>query len=225
MSDGPLIVQSDKTLLLEVDHPLAKECRASDRTLRGAGALARARAHLPGHAARAVERPRRGARRRAGRRRAGALLPLPGAARAAGRRRRHHGPLRPADPGAEPGARARAHHLRPGGARGGHPLQAGRPDAGRPHRRRHDRRPRLRARPPQAGAAEDRLAGRGPRRLRRRHRAPDRARPDATGTCATTSRRRSRASGPAARASSSCPVARARRWSARPRWPRRRRPR
>jgi len=27
MSDGPLIVQSDKTLLLEVDHPLAEECR------------------------------------------------------------------------------------------------------------------------------------------------------------------------------------------------------
>ncbi|MCW2675725.1 MAG: putative helicase, superfamily, partial [Modestobacter sp.] len=29
MSDGPLIVQSDKTLLLEVDHPLSKECRAA----------------------------------------------------------------------------------------------------------------------------------------------------------------------------------------------------
>lgn len=27
MTDGPLIVQSDKTLLLEVDHPLAAECR------------------------------------------------------------------------------------------------------------------------------------------------------------------------------------------------------
>ncbi|MBA3524347.1 MAG: DEAD/DEAH box helicase, partial [Geodermatophilaceae bacterium] len=27
MSDGPLIVQSDKTLLLEVDHPMARECR------------------------------------------------------------------------------------------------------------------------------------------------------------------------------------------------------
>src|SRR5438128_10846512 len=27
MTDGPLIVQSDKTLLLEVDHPLAPECR------------------------------------------------------------------------------------------------------------------------------------------------------------------------------------------------------
>src|SRR5919197_1168544 len=29
MADGPLIVQSDKTLLLEVDHPLARECRAA----------------------------------------------------------------------------------------------------------------------------------------------------------------------------------------------------
>jgi DNA excision repair protein ERCC-3 len=27
MTDGPLIVQSDKTLLLEIDHPLAQECR------------------------------------------------------------------------------------------------------------------------------------------------------------------------------------------------------
>ena len=27
MTDGPLIVQSDKTLLLEVDHELARECR------------------------------------------------------------------------------------------------------------------------------------------------------------------------------------------------------
>jgi DNA excision repair protein ERCC-3 len=29
MTDGPLIVQSDKTLLLEVDHPAARECRAA----------------------------------------------------------------------------------------------------------------------------------------------------------------------------------------------------
>ena len=29
MTDGPLIVQSDKTLLLEVDHPMAAECRQS----------------------------------------------------------------------------------------------------------------------------------------------------------------------------------------------------
>src|SRR4029077_7110260 len=29
VTDGPLIVQSDKTLLLEVDHPLATEARAA----------------------------------------------------------------------------------------------------------------------------------------------------------------------------------------------------
>src|SRR3712207_7454122 len=29
VNDGPLIVQSDKTLLLEVDHELARECRAA----------------------------------------------------------------------------------------------------------------------------------------------------------------------------------------------------
>ena len=29
MTDGPLIVQSDKTLLLEVDHPQAAEARAA----------------------------------------------------------------------------------------------------------------------------------------------------------------------------------------------------
>ena len=27
MSDGPLIVQSDKTLLLDIDHPMSVECR------------------------------------------------------------------------------------------------------------------------------------------------------------------------------------------------------
>jgi len=27
MTDGPLIVQSDKTLLLDIDHPGSDECR------------------------------------------------------------------------------------------------------------------------------------------------------------------------------------------------------
>ena len=27
MTDGPLIVQSDKTLLLDIDHPLSDDCR------------------------------------------------------------------------------------------------------------------------------------------------------------------------------------------------------
>ncbi|GMA86408.1 hypothetical protein GCM10025868_16580 [Angustibacter aerolatus] len=46
-----------------------------------------------------------------------------------------------------------------------------------------------------------------------------------TGTCGPTSTRPSRASGTAVPASSSCPAARARRWWAPPRWPGRRRPR
>ncbi|PZU43373.1 MAG: helicase [Arsenicicoccus sp.] len=87
--NGPLIVQSDKTLLLEVDHPDAEAARrdiapfaelerapehvhtyrvtplglwgaARHRALRRARTRARARAHLPRHPARPVERPRRG---------------------------------------------------------------------------------------------------------------------------------------------------------------------
>ena len=50
-----------------------------------------------------------------------------------------------------------------------------------------------RARPAQAGAAQGRLAGRGPGRLRRRRGAPDRRWPRTAGSCATTSERPSRA--------------------------------
>ena len=64
MTDGPLIVQSDKTLLLEVDHPLPSRPGAH-RALRRARARPRAHPHLPAHAAGAVERARRRARRRA----------------------------------------------------------------------------------------------------------------------------------------------------------------
>ena len=74
VTDGPLIVQSDKTLLLEVDHPTRRRGPRGHRAVRRARALARARPHLPADPARAVERARRRARRRAGRRRAGALL-------------------------------------------------------------------------------------------------------------------------------------------------------
>jgi len=33
VNDGPLIVQSDKTLLLEVDHPKSDDCRHAIRLL------------------------------------------------------------------------------------------------------------------------------------------------------------------------------------------------
>ena len=131
MSDGPLIVQSDKTLLLEVDHPLARECRAAiapfaelERSPEHVHTyrvtpLALWNARAAGHdAEQVVDALVR-------------LLPLSGAARAAGRRRRHHGPLRPAHPGQQPGARAGADDVGPRGARGGRAVQAGRPDAGR----------------------------------------------------------------------------------------------
>ena len=90
---------------------------------------------------------------------------------------------------------------------------------GAQHRRRHHRGAPVRARPAQAGAAQARLAGRGPGRLRRRRGARDRAARGRLGAALRTSRRRSSTSGPAAPASSCCPAAPARRWSARPRWP------
>ena len=43
MTDGPLIVQSDKTLLLEVDHPLAESCRLA---IAGFAELERAPEHV-----------------------------------------------------------------------------------------------------------------------------------------------------------------------------------
>ena len=43
MSDGPLVVQSDKTLLLEIDHPLAEECRLA---IAGFAELERAPEHI-----------------------------------------------------------------------------------------------------------------------------------------------------------------------------------
>ena len=59
MTDGPLIVQSDKTLLLEVDHDARRGLPPRDRPVRRARARARARPHLPAHAAGPVERARR----------------------------------------------------------------------------------------------------------------------------------------------------------------------
>ena len=147
---------------------------ARDRAVRRAGALAGARAHLPADPAGAVERPGGRARRRAGRRRAAEVQPLRRAARAARRRGRHDGPLRPAAAGEAPGARAGARHHRPGGARGGRPVEEGRAAGRRARRRRHRGGAPVGARPPQAGAAQARLAGRGLRRLRRRRGARDR---------------------------------------------------
>ena len=175
MTDGPLIVQSDKTLLLEVDHPDADECRTGDRAVRRARAGPRACPHLPPDPARAVERARRRPRRRAGRRRAAALQPLPGAARAARRRRRDDGALRPA-----PAALSPTHGLVLASTDRAvleEVLRAKKiaPLIGVPHRRGHRRGASQRAGRDQAGAAQAGLAGRGPRRLCRRRGPRDRA--------------------------------------------------
>jgi len=101
MSDGPLIVQSDKTVLLEVDHELAGAARAAIAPfaeLERAPNTCTPTASRPWRCGMRAPRPRR----RTGRRRVGQFLPLRGAAAAAGRHRRHHGPLRPSAAGQNP---------------------------------------------------------------------------------------------------------------------------
>ena len=220
VTDGPLIVQSDKTLLLEVDHELAAECRRAIAPVRGARAVARARAHLPADPAWPVECARRRARCRRSRRRAAEVQPLRGAARAADRRRRDDGPLRPAAAHERSRARPRAAFGRSGGARRSAAQPEGRADDRRPARRRRGGHSPERARPPQAGLAQARLAGRRPRRLRRRRGARDLPAARTVGRSGRTNSRRSRASGTAVLVLSCCRVVRARRSSALPRWPR-----
>ena len=218
-------MQSDKTVLLEVDHELAGAARAAIAPF---AELERAPEHI--HTYRITPLALWNARA------AGhdaeqvvdalvSLLPLRGAAAAAGRHRRHHGPLRPAAAGQEPGARPDPGQPGPRGARGGDAQQEDRADAGRPHRRRHRHRPPQRARPGQADRCSKSA---GPQRISQ----------------ATSTARRIRSacdeegwqlrdyqqwpptrSGQAARASWCCPAAPARRWSAPPRWRRPARPR
>ena len=175
MTDGPLIVQSDKTLLLEVDHERAVRLPQGDRAVRRARAVPGAHPHLPAHArwgcgtpAPPATTPSRSSTRccptRATRSPHALLVDVAETMARYGRLRA----------GEAPGARARPGLHRPAGARGGPARQEGRRDARRARRRRHRRRARLRARQPQAGAAQARLAGRGPRRLRRRRGARDR---------------------------------------------------
>ena len=225
VADGPLIVQSDKTLLLEVDHRGRCGGPRGDRSLRGARTRARARPHLPRHPAGPVERAGRRARRGAGRRRARPVLPLRRPPAVARRRRRHHGPLRPpaAHPVAGPRPGARRDWIGPCSRRccG----SADRSDARRAHRRRHRRRAR---RPSAVISSRPCSRSVGPRRTSRGTSTARRTRSSCAkraGRCATTSARPSTGSSTAARAWSCCPAARARRSWARPPWRRRRRPR
>jgi DNA excision repair protein ERCC-3 len=178
MTDGPLIVQSDKTLLLEVDHPGPRRRGATSRRSPSSSAP-RAHPHLPRHPARAVERPRRRARRRAGRRRAGATQPV---CRAAGRCSSTSPTRWPATAGSR---------LDKDPAHGLVLVTTDRPVLEEVLRHKKIARCSAsasttdtvlvhpsRARPPQAGAAQDRLARRGSGRLRRRRGAPDHLRED-----------------------------------------------
>ena len=224
VTDGPLIVQSDKTLLLEVDHDRAGECRRADRAVRRARALARARAHLPADAAGAVERPRRRATTPSRSSTSSLeysryavphalLVDVAETMARYGRLRLEKHPVH----GLVLATTDRAVLEEVVRSKKVQPLVGERVDpdtvVGAP----------VRARPPQAGAAQARLAGRGPRRLRRRRGARDRAWSRTAGRCATTSARRSKASGTAGPASSCCPAVPARPSSAQRRWRGRRR--
>ena len=111
VTDGPLIVQSDKTVLLEVDHELAGAARAAIAPF---AELERAPEHVhtyritplalwnaraAGHDAEQVVDA------------LGQFFALRGSAAAAGRHRRHDGPLWPAATGEEPCARPDAGQL------------------------------------------------------------------------------------------------------------------
>ena len=137
---GPLVVQSDRTLLLEVDHPAADACRIAIAPF---AELERAPEHIhtyrltplglwnaraAGHDAEQV---------------VDTLLtysryPVP--TLAAGRRRRHDGPLRPAADREAPDPRPGAGQHRPAGADRGAAQRQGQGPGRRAGRRRHRRR-------------------------------------------------------------------------------------
>ena len=187
MTDGPLIVQSDKTVLLEVDHEQAGAARAAIAPF---AELERAPEHIhtyritplalwnaraAGHDAEqvvdalvsfsryAVPQP--------------LLVDIVDTMARYGRLQLVKHPAHGLVPG----------QPRPRRARGGAAQQEDRPMLGaRVDDDTVDRAPQ-RARPGQADAAQDRLAGRGPGRLRRRRGPPDQPRAGRLAACATTS--------------------------------------
>ena len=190
LTDGPLIVQSDKTLLLEVDHPDAPACRMAIAPF---AELERSPEHVhtyrltplglwnaraAGHDAEQV---------------VDALLrysryPVPHALLVdVAETMDRYGRLQLVnDPAHGLVLRALDRAVLDEVA-----VEEARRHARRPTRRGHHRGPPVRARPAQAGAAQAGLAGRGPGRLRRRRGPPDRAATRTTGSCARTSGRRS----------------------------------
>ena len=225
MTDGPLIVQSDKTLLLEIDHEQAQDCR---KAIAPFAELERSPEHI--HTYRLTPLGLWNARA-AGHDAEQVVDTLLAYSRYAvphallvdiAETMARYGRLRlDKHPTPRPGA----HQHRPAGPRGGAARQEGRADDRQAARRVDGGRAPLRARQPQAGAAQARLAGRGLRRVRRRRGARHRPRRGPAGRCAPTSARPPSRSGTAAPGSWCCPAAPARRSSAPPRWRRRRPPR
>ena len=192
MTDGPLIVQSDKTLLLEVDHDQAAACR---RAIAPFAELERAPEHVhtyrltplglwnaraAGHDAEQV---------------VDVLLefsryPVPHALLVdVAETMARYGRLQLVqDPAHGLVLHAIDVPVLEEVLRSKKVVAAGR----RPARRRERAGAPLRARPPQAGAAQARLAGRGPRRVRRRREAPDRPGRRTAGSCGRTRRGRRR---------------------------------
>ncbi len=175
MPDGPLIVQSDKTLLLEVDHEQSDECR---KAIAPFAELERSPEHV--HTYRLTPLGLWNARA-AGHDAEQVVDTLLAYSRYAvphallvdvAETMARYGRLRLDK---HPDPRAGADQQRPAGARGGAARQEDRADDRRPARRVHRRRPPLRARQPQAGAAQAGLARRGLCGLRRRRGARDRA--------------------------------------------------
>ena len=221
MNDGPLIVQSDKTLLLEVDHA-RRRLPQGDRAVRRARAAPRAHPHLPADArsgcgtrAPPATTPSRSSTRCS----RTAATPCPHAllvdvaetmARY-GRLRLEKHPVhglvlaRNDRPVLEEVLRAK----KVAGMLGE------RIDADT------RRRAPLRARQPQAGAAQARLAGRGLRGLRRRRGARDRRSTRPTGTLRAYQQEAAESFWHGGSGVVVLPCGAGKTWSARPRWPRR----
>ena len=220
MTDGPLIVQSDKTLLLEIGHPDAAAARANIAPF---AELERSPEHIhtyritplalwnaraAGHdAEQVVDALVRWSR-----------FPVPQAllvdvVDTMGRYGRLVLQTHP------------AHGLimsvaGPGRAGGDPAAQEDRADAGRTDRSGHGHRASVAARPPEAGAAQGRLAGRRRGRLRRRRGAPHRAGPGAVAPAVLPAGGRRGVLGRRLRGGGAALWRRERRWSGRPRWPR-----
>ena len=167
---NPLIVQGDRTILLEVDNPLYARRPRRDRAVCRAGEEPRAYSHLSFDAAFALER---GGRRHAGGhddRGTRALLEVSAPLQRAGRPARAGQPLRPSAAGAHRRAASTDHPGPPAARRAGTAARRARL-SGRTRRRDQLRHRRRQPGGFEAGLDLGRLSGRRPGGLHRRCRA------------------------------------------------------